>query len=428
MEESEGFVAPPVAEVAMVEPELVRQIRELAARGWGSKRLARELGVARGTVRRYLRTGTEAGVQVRPGARRLTAEQAAAALAWFEGEAEANAVVVRDLLRGCGVAVSARTVQRLVEERRRARRAAELATVRFETAPGQQMQVDFGQKRVQIAGAWVRVYLLVAVLSYSRRLYVKAFLAERGDDWREGIAAAFEHFGGVPATLLGDNARPLVVTHDRAARTVTFHPAYLAFCRDWGTEPRACAPCRAQTKGKGESGVKYVKRNALAGRAFESFAALEAQLAGWMVEADQREHGTTHEAPILRFEREERAALRPLPARPLPRREQRLRRRVAHDAFVDVETVRYSVPHRLVRDHVEVAVGDLEVRIFHGTDLVAVHARSFEPYARVIDPAHYAGLWRLPRGAETEPEIETGALAHLGRSLADYAAAIEVAR
>jgi transposase len=392
--------------------------------------VARELGVARNTVRRYVRTGAEALVQVRPGARRLTAEQVAAAVAWFDGEAEANAVVVRDFLRADGITVSTRTVQRLVENRRRERRAAAVATVRFETAPGQQMQIDFGQKKVRIAGEWVRVYLLVAVLSYSRRLFVKAFLAERGDDWREGIATAFEHFGGVAATVLGDNARPLVVARDRVARTVTFHPAYLAFCRDLGTEPRACAPCRAQTKGKGESGVKYVKRNALAGRAFESFAALEAHLGSWMFEADRREHGTTHEAPIARFERDERAALRPLPARPLPRREQRLRRRVAHDALVDVDTVRYSVPHRLVRDHVEVVVRDHDVRIFHGTDLVAMHARSFEPHARVVDPAHYAGLWRTPAEREVEPaiEIESGALAHLGRSLADYAAAIEVAR
>ena len=63
-----------------------------------------------------------------------------------------------------------------------------------------------------------------------------------------------------------------------------------------------------------------------------------------------------------------------------------------------------------------------------GTDLVALHARSFEPHARVIDPAHYAGLWRIPAEAEAEPEIDTGALAHLGRSFADYAAVIEVAR
>ena len=99
-----------------------------------------------------------------------------------------------------------------------------------------------------------------------------------------------------------------------------------------------------------------------------SFAALEQHLAAWMTIADQRCHGTTHEAPLVRFERDERPALRPLPVRALPRREQRLRRRVAHDAFVDVDTVRYSVPHRLVRDHVEVVIEEQTVRIFHGTD------------------------------------------------------------
>ncbi len=69
--------------------------------------------------------------------------------------------------------------------------------MRFETEPGSQMQIDFGEKWVGIAGQLVRVFFLVAVLSYSRRLFVKAFLNQRSDDWREGIAAAFQHFGGV---------------------------------------------------------------------------------------------------------------------------------------------------------------------------------------------------------------------------------------
>jgi hypothetical protein len=125
--------------------------------------------------------------------------------------------------------------------------------------------------------------------------------------------------------------------------------------------------------------VKFVKRNGLAAQAFDSFAALEAHLGAWMAMADAREHGTTHEAPCLRFDRAERAMLRPLPARALPRREQRLRRRVAHDAFVDVDTVRYSVPYRLVRDHVDVAIDEQIVRIFHGPTVVATHARSREP-------------------------------------------------
>jgi hypothetical protein len=266
----------------------------------------------------------------------------------------------------------------------------------------------------------VRVFLLVAVLSYSRRLYVHAFLNERGDDWREGIAGAFAHFGGVPRTLLGDNARALVLGRDRATGTVSFHPAYLAFCHDWDVQPRTCAPYRARTKGKTEAGVKYVKRNALADQAFDSFSALEQHLAAWMALADQRRHGTTREAPLLRFDRDERATLRPLPVRALPRRTQRLRRRVALDAFVDVDTIRYSVPHRLVRDHVEVLVEDRHVRIFHGTELVATHARSTEPFARVVDVAHYAGLWCAGRD-----EAPTPGLAVLGRALADYAAVVD---
>jgi hypothetical protein len=145
---------------------------------------------------------------------------------------------------------------------------------------------------------------------------------------------------------------------------VIFQPAYLAFCRDWDVQPRACAPYRARTKGKTEAGVKYVKRNGLAEHAFDSFAMLEAQLTRWMQIADTRIHGITHDTPLARFERDERAALRTLPMRALPRREQRLRRRVAHDALVDIDTVRYSVPHRLVRDHVDVVLDEQTVRIF----------------------------------------------------------------
>ena len=419
MEFEAGVLVPPSAEVPLVEGEIVTAIRELASRGVGSKTIAREVGVARNTVRRYLRRAVAVGVQTRPGARRLTEAARATARELYTGAAAGNAVVVRRLLAEQEqVRVSERTVQRAVADLRREQRVAALATVRVETPPGEQLQIDFGQKRVVIAGTSVRVFLLVAVLSYSRRLFVKAFLNERGDDWRDGLAAAFAHFGGVPRVLLGDNARALVLGRDRATGTVTFNPAYLAFCRDWDVQPRACAPYRARTKGKTEAGVKFVKRNALADQAFASFAALEQHLVAWMVIADQRRHGTTREAPQVRFERDERQQLRPLPVRARPHRTQHLRRRVALDAFVDVDTIRYSVPHRLVRDHVEVLVLDDQVEIRHGTDLVATHRRSREPFARVIDPAHYAGLWRATVASPTT------ALVGLGRDLGDYAAVI----
>lgn len=411
-------------EVPMVEQEVVRQMRVLAEAGWGVKRIAREVGVARNTVRRYLRAGPEAEKQQRPKARQLTAAKQQRAVELWDTAAEGNAVVVKALLAQEGVEASVRTVQRAVEERRRQVHATQVATVRFETAPGKQMQVDFGEKKVRLGGELVKVFLLVAVLSFSRRLFVRALLNQRGDDWREGVSAAFVHFGGVPLEVLGDNARPLVEEHDRKAGTVRFHPAWVEFCRDWDVTPKACGPYRARTKGKTESGVKYVKRNALAGREFESFGALQAHLVEWMAEADARVHGTTHERPLDRFEREERAALRPLPARPLPSRQQRLRRKVANDALVDVDTVRYSVPHRLVRESVEVQVGEQQVRIFHAGKLVATHARSGEPHARVVDPAHWKGLWRE---RVEEPAQGPSKLAVLGRSLEDYAQVVEQA-
>jgi transposase len=422
MELERDVLVSPTAEVPVIEGELVTAIRTLAGRGMGKKTIAREVGVAINTVRRYLRQPIEAGQQVRPAGRRLTDDGRARARELYSGPAAGNAVVVQRLLAEGGTTISVRTVERAVADIRQAQRASALATVRVETAPGDQLQIDFGQKRLHIAGVRIRIFLLVAVLSYSRRLFVKPFLNERGADWREGIAAALTHFGGVPRTLLGDNARPLVRARDRATGTVLFHPAYLAFCRDWDVQPRACAPYRARTKGKTEAGVKYVKHNALADQAFPSFAALEQHLAAWMTVADQRRHGTTREAPLARFDRDERPRLRPLPVRALPRREQRLRRRVATDAFVDVDTVRYSVPHRLVRDHVEVVIDEQVVRIFHGTVLMATHARSTEPFARVVDPAHYDGLWRRP--SEVTDHASTPAVVRLGRDLAEYAAIV----
>jgi hypothetical protein len=252
-------------------------------------------------------------------------------------------------------------------------------------------------------------------------VFVKAFLGERTGEWLDGIAAAFRRFGGVTQVMLCDRARCLVASTDRATGAAVFTPALLQFCRDWSVAPRACAPYRARTKGKVESSVKYVKRNALAGRRFASFAELEQHLAQWMAEADERVHGTTHERPRERFERDERSALRPL-ADVTPHHVRSVRRRVANDAFVDVDTVRYSVPYGLVREHVDVWVSAADVRVFYDGIQVATHTRSFEPHARVVDPAHHHGLWRR---ADDRREVDGEPLAQLGRSLAYYAAVVE---
>ena len=418
--ESEGLQVQgtPGTDGVMVEPEIVRQIRSLSEFGWGVRCIGRELGIARATVRRYLRGGAGAEVQRRPTRRSLDEPERAKAVELFDSTAEGNAVVVAQLLAEQGVEVDVRVVQRVLQPHRQAKRAAQLATVRFETAPGHQMQIDFGEKLVSVAGVRMKVMLFVAVLSYSRRCYVRAFRSQRHDDWREGLAGAFRHFGGVTQTVLVDNARALIL--DRVDGTARVHPAFDAFCRDWGVTVRACQPYRERTKGKTERGVGYVKHNALAGREFSSWAALETHLASWMLMADERDHGTTHEAPRLRFVRDELAALTALPSRPLPVRQRRETRKVSADCFVGIETVRYSVPHRLVRRSVQVFVGDDEVVVYDGTDIVARHARCAEPHRRVVDAAHFAGLCRVT----TTDRVVTTPLAPYGRSPADYAAAV----
>ena len=116
----------------------------------------------------------------------------------------------------------------------------------------------------------------------------------------------------------------------RPGRSV-FHPAYLAFCRDWDVQPRACAPYRARTKGKTEAGVKYVKRNGLADQAFDVLRARSSAPRG--VDGRRRSARATARPMKRRSCGSSETSGRPCarcPLRALPRREQRLRRRVAH--------------------------------------------------------------------------------------------------
>jgi transposase len=418
-------VAQPYVEVELVDPEVIRQIRALGRLKWGAKRIASEMGLARNTVRRYLRLDSVMDVvQERPGGRALSAAGRRLAEELLQNEAEGNAVVAQRLLAERGHEASLRTVQRAVAAIRAEARRVSLATVRYETAPGHQLQIDFGEKLVSIGGVRVRVYVFVAVLGFSRRIFARPMLSQRQEDWQEGIAATFEHFGGVPQTLLIDNPKAMVLSHSSEGKVV-LHPAFEAFCKEWGVSVRACRPYRARTKGKTESGVKFVKRNGLAGLSFVSFEALESHLRRWMDAADARVHGTTGEAPAARFEAAERLALAPLPARVPPARQRRLQRHVANDAMVNVDSVRYSVPHRFVGSRVEVHVGEARVAIYAGADRVAEHRRSKEPRSQVTDPAHYEGLLKRSGVAKASEEAsDCPEAAAIARPLAVYEAAI----
>ena len=376
----------------MKTPDDVTAMLRLKACGWGVKRIARELGCSHHTVKHYLAAGGAVPFKGRARAKALDGHQD-----WLQERFlrhRGNADVVRqDLLAEKGLAISLRTLQRAVQPYRQALKAEALATMRFETPPGRQLQIDFGERLVEIGGTKVKAFVFVATLGHSRRCHVRAFRNEKQESWFAGLESAFLTFGGVPEEVLMDNPRALVVRHDAASRIVQFNDKLVAFARHWGFAARACAPYRARTKGKTESGVGYVKKNAIAGHAFASWEAFEAHLARWEREvANLRVHGTTGEAPIMRFQRDEAHRLRPLAGRPSFGSLRELARIVGNDCAVKVDTNSYSVPWRLIGEQVAVTVVAGEVHIRHGASEVAVHKLVEGHRQRVIDRAHLHGV------------------------------------
>jgi transposase len=402
----------------METPGDVAVMLRLSDLGWGAKRIAFELGCSRNTVRRYLRQGGWAAY--RGADRRGALDGLDDWLAERFRRHRGNADVVRqELEREHGVRVSLRTVERAVRDLRRELVAEARACVRFETPPGRQLQIDFGSTSLSTGGEVVRVYLFVATLGYSRRRFVMAFRHERQGAWFDGLEAAFRHFGGVPSEVLLDNAKALVLHHNATTREVVFNERFHSFARYWDFRPRACAPYRARTKGKDERSVGYVKRNAIAGRSFASWAELQAHLTWWMREiADQRVHGTTGEPPIVRFRRDEASALRPIDGRPPFRQVREVARRVQADGCINLDTNHYSVPWRLIGAEVTVEQADGLVCVRHAGCEVARHPVRRGRRERAIDPAHLAGIvvgGGKPRPVPPAPEACT-----LLRPLAEY--------
>lgn len=376
-------------EQPMVKAEVVEAVLQALGRGTALVAVARQFGLDPKTVR-----GWRARGGYRPRQRRTPTSRLDPYAAWLAARAPEvgfNAAVLHRELREQGFVGSEIIVRRAVRPLRLAA-VPTAATVRFESAPGEQAQVDFGQVRCWIGEARVAAQVFVCTLGYSRRVFAVAFARQRLTEFLAGHEQAFRHFGGVPDRVVVDNAKALVLEHTRGA--TVWHPTYADFAAHHGFRPWACWPYRPQTKGKVEAGVKYVQRNALVGKRFGSWDHLNAWLGEWATTvADQRVHGTTHETPAARFAAE---ALTPLGARAPYRREHVRHRVVASDALVSIAGSRYSVPARYAGATVTVHERTDGFEIRHADAVIAHHAE--RPRRQVVMlPDHYAGLLRADR-------------------------------
>ncbi len=267
----------------------------------------------------------------------------------------------------------------------------EKATVRFETEPGQQAQVDWGScGYIDVDDRQKTLYCFVMTLGWSRAMYVE--FTTRGDtgSFIRCHQHAFEYLGGVPREVVHDNLKSAVIERATGG-AIRFNARYLDFALAMGFAPRPHQPYRPQTKGKVESGVRYVKGNFWAGLHFIDVDDINLQVRAWLdTVANPRVHGTTGERPFSRLPDEH---LQPLPVQRFDTSRISYRR-VGRDCLVSYQRNSYSVPAAYVQQTVMVKeTEDHRVVLVSATgDVLADHPLLRGHHQWSVDPTHYAGL------------------------------------
>jgi transposase len=346
-----------VGESSMLDFDLWTEVHARVRRGQGKRTMARALGLDRKTIKRIL-------AQARPVPYRRTVARPSVVTPYLEyiqrraAEVDYNAYRIFQELQAQGYPGGYEMVKLAVRPLRVARDRLAEATMRFETAPGRQAQVDWGTTWAHVGDAQVRVHLFVRVLGYSRRLYVEFTHEQRLGTLLACHQHAFDWCGGLTEAILSDNPKPVVLKREWDGRAIAWHPQFWEFAQHYGFTPRRCRPYRAQTKGKGESGSKYVKRSFVKGRPFPTWEALNPSVhEGVVTVADRRLHGTTFRQPAEAFGDEQ---LRSHRGRPPYVLQTSLLRTVARDCLVTVDPNRYAVPAASVGQRVEVQWGPAE--------------------------------------------------------------------
>jgi transposase len=396
-------------------------IYSLADRGWSQRRIARELGISRETVGRYLllRRLSKPAIST-PGVEGDSKPNPAISTAGMEGAAESKPAIstpgvegskepkpaistpgksagrksqceplaevimakvevglsaqriYQDLVDQHGFSDSYQSVKRFV---RKLRALQPERIHRLECQPGEEVQVDFGRGApIEELGVKTRrSWVLRMVLSYSRKGYSEAVMRQDTESLLRCLENGLRRFGGCPLILNLDNMKSAVLQADWFDPEI--NPKLADFCRHYGLHVVPCRPGKPQHKGKVENGVAYVRNNALKGRRFRSLAEENLFLEHWETNiADKRIHGTTRKQVAACFE-EERPHLQPLPASLFPCFQEG-QRSVHRDSYVEVEKAFYETPPEYIGRELWVRWDSRCVRIFNERmEQVAIHTR-----------------------------------------------------
>lgn len=397
------------------------RLQELSCDGKSLREITRETGFSRNTVRKYVRDGHEQEAKPRPkkgskldGYKPLIDE-------WMK-DGLFNCKVMFPMLKERGYTGGMTVLKDYVQEFRPPHR--QKATSRYETAPGQQAQLDWGICEYEDdKGVLRKLPVFVMILGHSRSTYIE--FTRRCDihSFLRCLAHAIEYFGGVPKIVLTDRMKTVILgTNDD--RSPIWHPAFLDFALSVGLTPKVCRARRPQTKGKVERAVRFVKENFWVARRFTDLADLNRQALAWCHEIDQRIHGTTGERPCVLLAQEE---LLPLPSPDRLMKFMREERKVSMDGFVSYDGVRYGVPWQYSGRVVTVRQVRNQIEIWSEDTRIAVHEKSPRFNGLVRLPGQYAGLSAAQGATGPLPiarQVTTDTVDQ--RPLAVYAALAEV--
>ena len=362
-------------------------LHELEAKGKSIRAISRETGLSRNTVRKYLRA---AGIP-----ERKPHPQRGSKLDPYKDIIQEminsgifNCEVIYERIRDEGY-TGGRTILRDYVRPFRPRKQV-LAVPRYETGPGRQAQVDWGEYTYidEVTGEAHKLYVFVMILSYSRAIYVEFTKRCNVRTFIRCLIHGFEYFGGVTDIVLTDRMKTVILGTDENRQPI-WNAVLKDFAVTLGFIPRVCRAHRPQTKGKVESGVGFVKNNFLPGRRFADYGDLNRQAVEWCDKKNRRIHGTTGVRPVERLKEEN---LKPLPTPDIYQKFIDEERQVYKDGLLSFDGVMYGIPWKYSGRKVIVREKDGKIGIFCDGKVIAVHEKRYRSKDTVFLKNQYKGL------------------------------------
>ena len=372
----------------MIRQETFMDIRSLSRQGYSQREIAKKCGINRVTVKKYLTQ--EGGAQYRKKERHSILEPFHQIIQDWLAQENYQASRIYQMLQPLGYAGSPRLVRRYVSPLKERQRR--LAYVRFETMPGQQSQVDFGDFQVLEAnGRTTTLYCFIIVLGYSRHMYIEFMHRCTLQEFLAAHQRAFVFFGGLSKEILYDNMKKVVIR--RVGSKITWNAEFAGFAGHYGFTPMLTPAYAPWVKGKVERPIQYIREGFWRGYTFSSLAQLNKDALQWVqTTAFEREHATSRCVVRERFIQEQPQLLT-LPPQPYDI-SLRAWRTVQRDCQVCFAANRYVVAHQYVGKKVLLKILDGILSIYYDQTLLASYPLATGKGNLVADPRFYQALRR----------------------------------